>query len=731
MRYFSRINVIIVLALALVLWAIDSYAAYLIERPIPNGRINQYYLWAESDDAATHKGVDWPVTTGTTVYAIESGVVVDLQENIAYGTGTGFGNFILIRHSVNHYIKQNNGVLVQQNGSVYSIYGHLSQWGVTPGIGDTVSQGQAIALTDDTGASSGPHLHLQIMLHELPDRVKNTLGTETRSRNPELWLAAYNDGATQTATAVGKVTDTSGNAVGGLRICGLQKPAGATYGTFGWLQTYPYTWANPDDILVENFGTTDVTPGTWHLYARYADGSQACNGTLYKDLGNYTFTAGQTTYIGLYPVYLPDVKANYDGWNSTVAIRNNSTSHTAQVTSTFFWSISGVYFVHHQRTDSLAPNSTLTFAVPDNGLSYYGSAMVVASQDVSVVVENLHSSGGATNSATNYAGISPVGQGVNPDWGQVGTTIYAPQIKYNRYGYTTDLYIMNVGSGNTNATISYYNNSGTPAPVGTLPCNNLAINAQCVVTLPNAGWGDMLDAKITASQPLAVVAVERNHDGSNTRVSSYNALASGASAIFAPVIKRQRYNYSTGIRIQNISTSQANITLTYYDSSTTNTHPSNPPPIPANGSITLWEDTALPTNFIGTARITSAGGQALVAQITEEGLGTAPKMGSSAAKQGSLTVYAPRVCNPCNLGGVSFTTGIRVQNVSGSTANITIQYYTNTGGFISSETINGLSAYRAQNAASIPSTASSAVITANQNIVVVVTLLNSSDTKQL
>ncbi len=96
--------------------------------------------------------------------------------------------------------------------------------------------------------------------------------------------------------------------------------------------------------------------------------------------------------------------------------------------------------------------------------------------------------------------------------------------------------------------------------------------------------------------------------------------------------------------------------------------------------------------------------------------------------QGSQLVYAPRVCNPCSIGGVLFTTGIRVQNVSGASANITIQYYDGGGGFISSETINSLSAYRAQNAASIPGNASSTVITADQNIVVVVNLLNSSDT---
>lgn len=83
-----------------------------------------------------HNGIDLAVPTGTPVKAPMDGVV-----SLVNSGGDG-GNQIIIRHS--------NGY--------YTGYAHLSRLLVKKG--DRIKQGDVIALSGNTGKSTGPHLHL-------------------------------------------------------------------------------------------------------------------------------------------------------------------------------------------------------------------------------------------------------------------------------------------------------------------------------------------------------------------------------------------------------------------------------------------------------------------------------------------------------------------------------------------------------------------------------------------
>ena len=85
-----------------------------------------------------HTGVDFPVGTGTAVYAVGDGQVFDTGYNSAYG------NFVEIYHGNN----------------VYSFYAHASRVNVSKG--QKVSKGQQIMSSGATGNVSGPHLHFEI-----------------------------------------------------------------------------------------------------------------------------------------------------------------------------------------------------------------------------------------------------------------------------------------------------------------------------------------------------------------------------------------------------------------------------------------------------------------------------------------------------------------------------------------------------------------------------------------
>ncbi|CAM5706952.1 M23 family metallopeptidase [Streptomyces aurantiogriseus] len=92
---------------------------------------------------STHSGQDFAVPSGTKVVAAHGGTVVKAGGNGA-GDGPAYGNAIVIRHG---------------NGT-YSQYAHLSEVDVR--IGQIVKTGQRIALSGNTGNSSGPHLHFEI-----------------------------------------------------------------------------------------------------------------------------------------------------------------------------------------------------------------------------------------------------------------------------------------------------------------------------------------------------------------------------------------------------------------------------------------------------------------------------------------------------------------------------------------------------------------------------------------
>lgn len=294
----GRLPVVAIMVSTLLLtFIMVAETAYQVTRSIGNGQINQTYLWAEEiphpndpNDVLTHRGVDFVATTGTNVYAVADGTVVDLNESLGDDDhSTSFGNFVLIRHNASqrHWDQTNlpNGAL----SFTYSMYLHLSHDSVVPNVNDQVSVGDLIAQSGNTGISTGPHLHFQIVLHPASDvgLDPDTLGSGVRSRNPELWLSPLNG----RGTAVGKVSDSNGNPIGNLVVCGIKKNAPTT----GYVssRTYSFSWANPDDISRENFGTTDVQIGTYSLYNNSL--AQGCNGGTH--LGSYTFAANNATTL--------------------------------------------------------------------------------------------------------------------------------------------------------------------------------------------------------------------------------------------------------------------------------------------------------------------------------------------------------------------------------------------------------------------------------------------------
>ncbi len=91
-----------------------------------------------------HDGIDLDVPEGTIVHAAAGGEVY------FYGEQPGYGNVLILEHADGYF----------------TMYGHLASAIVSPGR--YVEMGQEIALSGNTGISSGPHLHFEIRNGEFP-----------------------------------------------------------------------------------------------------------------------------------------------------------------------------------------------------------------------------------------------------------------------------------------------------------------------------------------------------------------------------------------------------------------------------------------------------------------------------------------------------------------------------------------------------------------------------------
>ncbi|MES2979418.1 MAG: M23 family metallopeptidase [Pseudomonadota bacterium] len=111
--------------------------------PVIAGSLGSAFGWRidpMSGHSALHTGLDFPADVGTTIRAAAGGVVVAQDVHPAYG----------------------NVVEVDHGNDLVTRYAHASRVFVKKG--DIVRRGQKIAEVGNTGRSTGPHLHFEVLV---------------------------------------------------------------------------------------------------------------------------------------------------------------------------------------------------------------------------------------------------------------------------------------------------------------------------------------------------------------------------------------------------------------------------------------------------------------------------------------------------------------------------------------------------------------------------------------
>ena len=111
-----------------------------------------------SGRAALHTGLDFPADTGTPILAAAGGMVVTTETHAAYG------NLVEIDHG--------NGLLTR--------YAHASK--VMVKTGDLVKRGQLVAQVGNSGRSTGPHLHFEVLVEGVPQNPARFLAGQASAK---------------------------------------------------------------------------------------------------------------------------------------------------------------------------------------------------------------------------------------------------------------------------------------------------------------------------------------------------------------------------------------------------------------------------------------------------------------------------------------------------------------------------------------------------------------------
>ena len=127
------------------------YKQMLLHKPVKETRVTAFYgdrrtyLYDDNSLSKTfHNGIDYAVPEGTPVEAAESGIVVMAKERIITG----------------------KTIVIEHGPGIYTLYYHLSA--IDAAVEDIVLKGEQIGLSGATGLATGPHLHFEMRVFQVP-----------------------------------------------------------------------------------------------------------------------------------------------------------------------------------------------------------------------------------------------------------------------------------------------------------------------------------------------------------------------------------------------------------------------------------------------------------------------------------------------------------------------------------------------------------------------------------
>jgi murein DD-endopeptidase MepM/ murein hydrolase activator NlpD len=125
--------------------------SYIYHLPFANG--NKFFLIQAYNSKFSHANelsLDFKMKKGSKICAAREGVVTATKEDSDVG---GLKD---------EYYNEGNHIIITHNDGSVAMYWHLQKGAVLVNIGDTITKGQLIGYSGNTGYTAFPHLHFQV-----------------------------------------------------------------------------------------------------------------------------------------------------------------------------------------------------------------------------------------------------------------------------------------------------------------------------------------------------------------------------------------------------------------------------------------------------------------------------------------------------------------------------------------------------------------------------------------
>ncbi|MDH6181312.1 murein DD-endopeptidase MepM/ murein hydrolase activator NlpD [Microbacteriaceae bacterium SG_E_30_P1] len=123
----------------------------LVQWPVPaNTTMTSDYGYRNCAGCSSdHKGIDLTPGDGYPIESVADGIVVEAAEDSG-----GLGVHVVVEHNIDGQV-------------VRTVYAHMRYGSIAHSAGETVARGDQLGLVGNTGASTGSHLHFEVIVDDV------------------------------------------------------------------------------------------------------------------------------------------------------------------------------------------------------------------------------------------------------------------------------------------------------------------------------------------------------------------------------------------------------------------------------------------------------------------------------------------------------------------------------------------------------------------------------------